>query len=38
MILGLVANFVAMLIAVIALLKEEFCFRVVGFILLANGR
>lgn len=38
MVLGLIANFVAMIVAFMGLLKEDICFRIVAYTLLVNGK
>ncbi|XP_066936810.1 epithelial membrane protein 1-like [Clytia hemisphaerica] len=37
MILGIVANFVAMLVALMGLLREDICYHIVGYTLLVNA-
>ena len=38
MILGVIANLVAVIYVILAFMKEPLCFKPVGFILLANGK
>lgn len=38
MVMGIIANFVAMIVAFMGLLKEDICFRIVAYTLLVNGK